>query len=92
MMGIMIAIFIVVINLILQMIIIRLVDWIGEDTHSQQLETITNLVFIAQFFNTGILMLLINANMTEHQPTFITSMLNQDYYDYVPKWYSDVGY
>lgn len=30
----MIAIFIVVINLILQMVIIKCVDWIGEDTHS----------------------------------------------------------
>jgi len=65
-MGLAIAIFIVVINLVLQRIIIALVDWIGEDTHSQQLETITNLVFLAQFFNTGLLMLLINANMTEH--------------------------
>lgn len=35
MMGISIAIFIVVINLILQKVIIALVDWIGEDTHSQ---------------------------------------------------------
>ena len=33
-MGLTIAIFIVVINLILQMVIIRCVDWIGEDTHS----------------------------------------------------------
>lgn len=37
-------------------------------------------------------MLLINANMSEHQPTFITGLLSQDYYDYVPMWYSDVGY
>jgi len=37
-------------------------------------------------------MLLINANMTEHSPKFITGILSQDYYDYVPKWYSDVGY
>jgi len=33
-MGLSIAIFIVVINLVLQMIIIKCVDWIGEDTHS----------------------------------------------------------
>jgi len=46
-MGLTIAIFIVVINLILQKVIIGFVEWIGEDTHSQQLETITNLVFIA---------------------------------------------
>jgi len=46
-MGLTIAIFIVIINLILQRVIIHFVEWIGEDTHSQQLETITNLVFIA---------------------------------------------
>lgn len=33
-MGLCIAIFIVVINLILQIVIIKCVDWIGEDTHS----------------------------------------------------------
>jgi len=74
--GLVIAIFIVVVNLILQIVIIESVTWIGEDTHSQQLTTITTIVFIAQFFNTGLLLLLINANMTEHQPYFITSMLN----------------
>jgi hypothetical protein len=37
-------------------------------------------------------MLLINANLTEHQPSFITGLLAQDYYDYVPGWYADVGY
>ena len=75
-MGLVIAIFIVVVNLILQIVIIESVTWIGEDTHSQQLTTITIIVFIAQFFNTGLLLLLINANMTEHQPYFITSMLD----------------
>jgi len=34
-MGLGIAIFIVVINLVLQKVIIHFVDWIGEDTHSQ---------------------------------------------------------
>jgi|TARA_B110000285_G_scaffold227254_1_gene288257 hypothetical protein len=37
-------------------------------------------------------MLLINANMTEHQPKFITHFLANGYYDYVPIWYADVGY
>jgi len=30
--------------------------------------------------------------MTEHSPGFITGMMKQDYYDYVPGWYADVGY
>ena len=30
--------------------------------------------------------------MTEHSPKWITGLLAQDYYDYVPGWYADVGY
>ena len=46
-MGLAIAIFIVIVNLILQILIIESVTWIGEDTQSQQLTTITTIVFIA---------------------------------------------
>lgn len=60
--------FIVVINLILKESIIALITWVGEDTISEQLASITNGVFYAQFFNTGILLLLVNANLSEHQP------------------------
>jgi hypothetical protein len=60
------------VNVILKNVIIRGITWVGEDTNSQQLSSITNGVFIAQFFNTGILILLVNGNMTEHSPHFIT--------------------
>lgn len=49
-------------------------------------------MFIAQFFNTGILLLLVNANMTEHSPKFITQYISSGkFYDYVPMWYQQVG-
>jgi hypothetical protein len=57
---------IVIINLILKTVTIMGIEWVGEDTNSEQLTSITNGVFIAQFFNTGILILLVNGNMTEH--------------------------
>ena len=38
---------IVAINTILRLIMITLIKWISEDTHSQQLKTITNGVFVA---------------------------------------------
>jgi hypothetical protein len=46
-------------NFVLRMIMISLIKWIGEDTHSQQLKSITNGIFIVQFLNTGILLLLV---------------------------------
>lgn len=38
---------IVAINTILRLVMITLIKWIGEDTHSQQLKSITNGVFAA---------------------------------------------
>lgn len=46
-------------NFVLRMIMMSLIKWIGEDTHSQQLKSITNGIFIVQFLNTGILLLLV---------------------------------
>lgn len=83
---------IIVFNTILKKSIIKLVIYIGEETHSQQLSSITNYVFFAQFFNTGFLLVLVNANMTEHEPKFLTKYIdNGSFYDYSPGWYSNVG-
>ena len=87
-----IAFIIIAVNIVLKTVIIKLIEWIGEDTISERLASITNGVFYAQFFNTGILLLLVNANMTEHPPHFFTNKINSGrYYDYMPAWYSDVG-
>ena len=67
-----IAFIIIAINIVLKTVIIKLITWIGEDTISERLSSITNGVFYAQYFNTGFLLLLVNANMTEHGPKFVT--------------------
>ena len=67
-----VAFIIIIVNLILKTVIIKGITWVGEDTNSEQLSSITNGVFAAQFFNTGFLLLLVNGNMTEHQPKFLT--------------------
>jgi len=49
-------------------------------------------VFYAQFFNTGLLLTLVNANMTEHKPKFITQFFySGKFRDYEPQWYANVG-
>jgi hypothetical protein len=79
---------IIIFNTILKKVIIAAITWVGEDTYSERLASITNGVFIAQFFNAGLLLPLVNANLTEHPPAFLTSILNGAYYDYTPEWYS----
>jgi len=44
--GMAMSVIIVATNFILRMIMISLIKWIGEDTYSQQLKSITNGIFI----------------------------------------------
>jgi hypothetical protein len=83
--------FIVVVNTILSELTIRLITWIGYDTHSEMLTKITNGVFVAQFFNTGIIYLLVNANFKDTLPS-LASIFRGPFLDYEPAWYSAVGY
>jgi len=86
-----VSIIIVIVNTILKFATIYGIYWVGEDTNSEQLTSITNGVFIAQFFNTGILILLVNGNMTEHEPHRLTKFIRGPFYDYYPMWYQEVG-
>jgi len=56
------------------------------------LASITNGVFITLYLNTGFLLTVANANLTEHPPHFITNNFRGPYYDYDPEWYSQVGF
>ena len=47
--------------------------------------------FIGQFFNTGFIILIVNANMKEHEPKKFWKNFNGPFYDYMPQWYIDVG-
>jgi hypothetical protein len=80
------------VNYILKTTIIKLIQWVGEDTWSEQLSSVTRGVFYAQFFNTGFLLLLVNANMTEHKSIPFSRYIKGPFYDYMPLWYVEVGY
>lgn len=54
---------------------------------------ITNVVLATQFFNTGILILIVNSNLVEHWPYALTKYTETGKFtDYQPFWYSEVGY
>lgn len=63
----------------------------GQDTVSSQKCLTTNCVFYGQFMNTGVMLLLVNANLQEHDPQVITSYFHGPFYDYMPQWYAEVG-
>lgn len=87
-----IAFIVVFINIILKLTVKGLVNFIGEATASEQKATVTRGVFLGQFANTGFVMLLVNANLTEHFPeSYITSYFQGPYYDYMPMWFIDAG-
>lgn len=79
------------INVILKFTVMFLVKFIGEETLSQQKATVTRGVFLGQFANTGFIILMVNANLSEHFPQSITTHFRGPFYDYVPMWYIDVG-
>jgi len=51
-------------NVALRYISMEIVDLMGCKTESQRMMYITKSIFISQFFNTGILLMLVNANFT----------------------------
>lgn len=90
--GYSMSVIIVSINYILRTIMIGLIKWIGEDTHSKQFKSITNGVFITQFLNTGILLLIVQANLEEYEVPLSEEVFNGPFKDFLPLWYVGVGY
>ena len=53
-------------NILLRYAIIALVELVKDYSHSMRLTRTANGTFYATFFNTGILLTLLSANLTEH--------------------------
>lgn len=86
-----VTVIVVAVNTIIKKVVVALVGWIGEDTVSQQKASVVKGAFIGQFFNTGFIILIVNANMREHEPKKFWKAFNGPFYDYMPQWYIDVG-
>jgi len=56
---------IVIVNIILRTINIMFISKIGYHTESEQIKAVMTAVFISTFFNTAVLLLLTNANLSD---------------------------
>lgn len=78
-----IMVLIITINTILKMSTIKLITWVGYDTYSELMTRIINGVFIVLFFNTGILLLLVNANLSDVSG-WLGGIFSGRFFDYSP--------
>lgn len=56
---------IIIINTVMRMVIIKIIDMVGCDTQSSEMSYVTTAVFICTFFNTGWLLMIVNANLQD---------------------------
>jgi hypothetical protein len=66
-----------------------LVDWIGFPTETERLSKTTNVTFVVQFFNTALLLMLVQGNFSEQPITFWLD--NGAYTDFNPAWFLAIG-
>jgi hypothetical protein len=84
-----VSIITVILNFFLREVIIMMIFMIGFHTVTSQTNVIMVFVFIVQFFNTAVLITLINANTKE--AGIDIGIFNGIYPDFNFNWYSDIG-
>jgi len=84
---------IIALNYIIRVVVIKIIDLIRCSTESTQMIYITNMVFVCQFFNTGILPMLCSANLEGQLPPKIVDMFNLkgDSTDFNEEWFINIG-
>ena len=76
-------------NYILTQACIAAVNWVGYSTETKRLSESTTVTWAVQFFNTGIILLLVNANMSDQPITFW--LTNGTFSDFNAAWFKTVG-
>jgi len=80
---------IIIINTVIRMIVIKIIALVGIDTESSQMKYTTDAVFVCIFFNTGFLLMLCNANLSEQSS--LLSMFNGSDSDFNQNWFNSIG-
>jgi hypothetical protein len=79
---------IIVTNTIMQYVFRALASFEKHKNASTMLSSRTIKVFIAQFLNTGVIILIVNARFSQGD---VVNFLNGNYQDLIPLWYYYVG-
>ena len=71
---------IIIVNTVIRIIVIEIMNKVGYKTNSNQAFYVTLSVFISQFINTGMLILLNNANLTAQGIPILSPWFNKGLY------------
>lgn len=87
------VVIIVIINTLMQVIFKKLALFEVYDSMTEQFASEVNKIFVAQYINTGLVILLINMKVTNSGivGTFINDRLGGEYTDFSSEWYSEIG-
>jgi hypothetical protein len=76
-------------NYVLTQLCIAAIDWVGYKTETVRLSESTTVTWIVQYFNTGIILLLVNANMSDQPISFF--LTGGAFSDFNEAWFKTVG-
>ncbi|EQC29806.1 hypothetical protein SDRG_12352 [Saprolegnia diclina VS20] len=83
---------VIVVNLVLQTILRAFADFERHVSESERASAMVLKLFFAQLLNTGIIVLLVNANLSNVPlPSTLREVLNGKFDDFVRQWYISVG-
>eukprot|EP00347_Sterkiella_histriomuscorum_P016370 403353449 len=82
---------IVFLNFILRFVVIFVVKFIGYDTETKQTSRVLIFVFIIQFINTDLIILMMNADLSQTGWPWFLSFNQGVHPDFTVYWYKDIG-
>lgn len=84
---------IIIINYVIRTVVSLIMAYCGCDTESIKLQFVTNVVFVCQFFNTGVLPMLCTANFYGQLPFGLVKGLNLlgSDSDFTSDWFTSIG-
>lgn len=80
-----------VINFFLRIIVVYIIKRIGYNQESQVTREIVTMIFISQYINTGIMLLITNGYFTGFFFQWLPESILGDYSDFTNDWYLTVG-
>lgn len=88
----MISLMVVTFNFILRTTIIYLIKWIGMKTFSSQYKTTVQFLFLTQFINSALILVLVHANFENSKfAPVVNKIFNGEFPDFTQQWYNKVG-
>jgi len=80
------------INFFIEIFVVELFWKVGHKTISALNADILNSIFYSQFFNTGVLILLVNYEIGDRAEDLLTRVIERRvHFDYAPLWYKDIS-